>query len=308
MKTEYLREFIAFIQAGNLGAASEKLGLPQTSLSRHLSEIEHEVGFELFIRDSKYRITPAGLSFYNGAIQTLRELDMAIQKTRIESARQRVSLVIQEIPIRVPVFYNRFCELALELGQKHPEIYIDNHIMTAMASLDGLRAGQLDVAQLPMLKDSSSSKALENDDTLTVFPIADDALSVWLCIDHPLASKTSLTLADISSEPILASINYLTDSFEILIDELFGEYGLKPLFQYIETESFTDFLLECGNRNGICILPTSAEIDIRIVEQQNLRTMRPLDDPRAFITYYLAILKDSNNPGVLAFRKLLEKQ
>lgn len=309
MRTEHLEEFIAFIRAGSISTASEKLQVPQSNLSRHLSDIEKEVGVELFFRDSKYRLTPAGLAFFNGAIQILHCVEALKKKCSEVTNSPQVPLSVQETPIRVPNFYDKHCQILLELGRKFPEINIENKTVPVSNPIDALFNKLVDVAQIPVLADSEADKKVNNSQKLDSYHIASDTLAVWIDKNHLLAQRDSISIDDLVDIPIAATINYLTKSFESIILDLFKANGKTPLFKYIEADSFTDFLLDCGANNGICLLPSSAEQDVRITVWSNTRVMRPIAEKHgAAINYYLVLAADNKFPGAQMLREVLAQQ
>lgn len=53
MKIQSLREFLTLSRVKNFNVASEQLFLSQPTLSRHIKEIEEELGVPLFLRSTR---------------------------------------------------------------------------------------------------------------------------------------------------------------------------------------------------------------------------------------------------------------
>ncbi len=69
MKTEYMKEFILLAETLNFTATADRLFISQSTLSRHLTAMEHELGYPLLITSSHgVRLTPEG----EDTLQTFR--------------------------------------------------------------------------------------------------------------------------------------------------------------------------------------------------------------------------------------------
>lgn len=81
MDIKVLRYFLALAKEGTVSAAAQYLHLTQPTLSRQLSELEEELGAQLFIRGSrKITLTDDGLRFRKRA----EEIVDMVQKTQAE--------------------------------------------------------------------------------------------------------------------------------------------------------------------------------------------------------------------------------
>lgn len=76
MTIEYLEEFCAAVRLQNITRAAESLFKSQSTLSRHLSELEAELDTRLIERDNRvFRLTPAGEYFYQETQNILADLE-----------------------------------------------------------------------------------------------------------------------------------------------------------------------------------------------------------------------------------------
>ncbi len=74
-----LRYFVAVAEAGSLSAAADRLHVAQPGLSRHMHELERELGVALLVRHAR-GVTPtlAGEALARGAVELLSRLSRAI--------------------------------------------------------------------------------------------------------------------------------------------------------------------------------------------------------------------------------------
>jgi DNA-binding transcriptional LysR family regulator len=80
---KHLRYFAAAVDEGSIQAASEKLAIAQSALSRRIQDLEAELGCELLVRRAR-GVTPtrAGQAFYREALQVLEKMTDAVQVAR----------------------------------------------------------------------------------------------------------------------------------------------------------------------------------------------------------------------------------
>ena len=76
MRIEHMREFVAIREEGNFSRAARSLFMAQPALSRHVQEVERELGVRLLNRDKhSVSLTDAGERAYKGFRQILRAYD-----------------------------------------------------------------------------------------------------------------------------------------------------------------------------------------------------------------------------------------
>ncbi len=66
MQIKNMSYIIALAEAGTLSGAGKQLGISQPTLSVFLSNLEQELGIDLFLRDKKLLPTPAGRIYLEG--------------------------------------------------------------------------------------------------------------------------------------------------------------------------------------------------------------------------------------------------
>lgn len=78
MNTSALASFVAAADTGSLSRAAARLGRQLSGISRHVAELETELGARLFERTGRgVRLTAPGQRFLERARQVLRELELA---------------------------------------------------------------------------------------------------------------------------------------------------------------------------------------------------------------------------------------
>ena len=83
MQIKNMSYIIALAEAGTLSAAGKQLGISQPTLSVFLSNLEQELGIDLFLRDKKKLIpTPAGRIYLEAARRILATQEQTLQSIR----------------------------------------------------------------------------------------------------------------------------------------------------------------------------------------------------------------------------------
>ncbi len=70
--------FVKIVEAGGVTRAADKLKLPKSSVSRHLGQLEEELGMELLVRGQReLKLSEAGRSFYEAASKGIAAVEEA---------------------------------------------------------------------------------------------------------------------------------------------------------------------------------------------------------------------------------------
>lgn len=118
-----MRSYVRVHETRSFSAAAKDLRVSQPSVSKAVAQLEQELGVQLFLRSTRgLAPTDAGQKFYEHAIRTLEEADLALNSVKGGDApltgRLRVSGTItfmrQHIIPKLPVFL-----------EKHPRLSID---------------------------------------------------------------------------------------------------------------------------------------------------------------------------------------
>src|SRR5262245_36476045 len=118
-----LRLFARVARKGSFSAAGRELGVPQSSASRIVAELERRIGAALLVRNTRtVTLTDVGADFLSRIEAVLVELDEAEQSVRETPelrGRLRVgigsSLAIREVIPRLPKFLDQHPKLQVDM-------------------------------------------------------------------------------------------------------------------------------------------------------------------------------------------------
>lgn len=192
MEVHQLRYFCAVARHGTFTRASEVEHVAQPSLSQQIQKLEEELGARLFDRlPRNAKLTVFGKAFLPKAERILRELEEAKTELRDMSGNEKGEVVVGIIPTiaayLLPNLLDGFTE-------QHPQITIKIIEDITPTLLQRLHEGTIDivVAALPIAGSELISTELFEEQFYAVLPEK-----------HRLASRASISLAELNREPFL---------------------------------------------------------------------------------------------------------
>src|SRR5215467_256090 len=192
MEVHQLRYFCAVATHGTFTRASEVEHVAQPSLSQQILKLEAELGARLFDRlPRSARLTVFGKAFLPRAERILRELEEAKTALRDMSGNERGEVAVGIIPTIAAYLLPR---LLNGFAVRHPLVTIKIIEDITPALVQRLHEGTIDmaVAALPIAGSELASLELFEEKFYAVLPEK-----------HRLASRTSVSLAQLNREPFL---------------------------------------------------------------------------------------------------------
>lgn len=136
-----LRTFLAVVAAGSVRAAAADLHVTEPAVSAALTQLSHQLGAELFVRDGRgLRITAAGevyADYARSVLGMLTEAGQAVQS--VEHGRLRIGAVATASEVVLPEALGTF-------GHTHPDLMLEVTVAPRDELFDLLRHREVDVA------------------------------------------------------------------------------------------------------------------------------------------------------------------
>src|SRR4051812_17014377 len=80
---ERMRAFVRVAERGSLSAVARELGVGQSTITRHLQELETALGVALLSRTTRrITLTDEGSRYYANSVQILRLVEQAVDEAR----------------------------------------------------------------------------------------------------------------------------------------------------------------------------------------------------------------------------------
>lgn len=183
-----LRYFAAVADELHFGHAAERLHIAQPVLSRQIRELERELDATLFTRTNKrVQLTDAGRQLLDDARPLLAFSQAALRRVR----RAHAALLSLTIGFAAGV---RIAPVVQALEARHPDVQIELRQIPWQEQAETLRDGTFDVGFVRRPIDEEG---------LTLIPFLSEPRLALLSIHHPLAEMQSLSIAQLSDDPVV---------------------------------------------------------------------------------------------------------
>lgn len=205
MNIDHLQEFLELANSLNFTKAAKNLHMTQPTLSRHISELEKQVGSPLFIRTSNsVKLTNAGRLLYEKASALISSYSTLMEEVHTETAQKTTTLKVNGNALQ-PTVNRIFSKLGMRASfEQLPlrfEYYKSRSLSNEIPSpymLDALKNGEIDL----------SIETCEYLEELPCFfetlRICDEPLTILASTDNPLASLADLKIEDLFSNTLCA--------------------------------------------------------------------------------------------------------
>jgi DNA-binding transcriptional LysR family regulator len=246
MELRHLRYFVAVAEEENVSRAALKLHVSQPALGRQIRDLEEELGFSLLERSAKsVRLTEAGRTFLEEARAVLQRADEAVKSAR--------SIATGENELHVgyaPSLTARILPPTLRAFQAEmPNVRVRLHDFSTEEMLEGLQNKKLQIAFLVRLT-PALLRGLQFEE------LTRDPMCLAVAPKHPLASRRSVTLAEVVLQPLITySRKDYPDVHENLA-ALFATSKSKPRVVE-EHDSVSSLIAAVEAGNGVALAPLS---------------------------------------------------
>ncbi|MCU5781412.1 LysR family transcriptional regulator [Alcanivorax balearicus MACL04] len=148
---ERLRSFVRVVERGGLSAVARELGVGQSTVTRHLRELEEALGVPLLSRTTRrVTVTEEGRRYYARCVQILRLLDQAAAEAR--SARGAEAGTIR-LSCSAAFGVRQASRLVFAFQDRYPDIDVDFNLTDER--IDLVREGVDLALRLGPLNDSN---------------------------------------------------------------------------------------------------------------------------------------------------------
>ena len=240
MNLRFVEAYYWVVQLKSVSRAAEKLFITQSAMSSRISSLEEELGVLLLDRrDKQFRLTVAGMRFFNHA-QRLLALQREIRGEMGAGARN-VSLRIGVIE---SVLHSWLIEWVQHTRRANPDFELELTVETTPVLVDQVKRGALDLAfaALPTSGESLRSRALP-------------AMEMVFVGHKDLHRKRRYTLADLAGYDLLTFQR--GSQPHVAVIDVFREAGLE--LRRVHTISSISAMVQLVEGGfGVATLPLAA--------------------------------------------------
>ncbi len=195
VELRHLRYFVAVAEELSFTAAARRVHTAQQVLSTQIRQLEDAIGVQLFERTPRgVALTQAGAAFLDGARQTLAALDRTITMATNAAASVGGTLAVG---LNVAASGDKATDILASFKEAYPAV----NVKLTTYDLDHPAAGLLDhatdvaIVRPPILAAGIEVLTVHAEDRVFVLPAA-----------HPLAGRSTLSMADVVGQPWVAAV------------------------------------------------------------------------------------------------------
>lgn len=285
---DYSREFIVLAERLNYASAAEHLHMSTSALSRHIADLEQELGFPLFNR-APLSLTPAGQYYLESIDDLIGNLDRIISRGKEIAAQDGRPFTIYMLPCRT-TFSDIVYKAAAELRRRNPElataICVDDRFLTTEEALLQHKA------DIGVVYDGS----IIGNEAIATVQYAQAPLSAWVCRANPLAQLESLSLEDLAPYAHPRSTNRQSQTATDSIAKLFQNHGIDVQMHFRNITTRADFFLALRPDEFVIEFEEDAD-PLRL----NPDLVQLHFDPPLTRPVLLAYLKGNSDPAIRQF-------
>ena len=290
MEIHHLREFAAIAETGSFSKAARKLRIAQPPLSRHIQQLENELGIKLFIRSaSGVQITREGSMLLSQARAVLDDasalMDLAVRARAGQTGTLRIAMA--------PGLCEVVNRIRIHLVKTVPQLSIEGSDMSSAQQYAALRRRLVDVGLLRHVPD---------DDAIDAEPLFKERFVVLVSEAHPLAKKRTLKLKQLAGERLLLQDR---DWATLAHDKILSMYAAAGVMPSVATREATPgnqaSMLAVASGEAIC-LSSSGSFSRSYVPLTGLAAI-PLDEPDAELYVQVAWRKGETSTVLCDFLK-----
>src|SRR5438552_9626765 len=240
----HLYSVVILAEELNFTRAAHRLRITQSALSRQITELETQHGFQLFIRDRKTaaQLTEAGRTFVQEARSALLHAERAIHLARAAHHGYENVLLVGHPTHADCAWISTLLALRLPL---FPKLKVRLTTLFAMELVRGVLANELHMALVT---------APPTDAKLTSVPFAETRLCAVFSAGHPAAQKEQVTLEDFANDEWILLPQNVNTAIHDTILETAARTGI-PFRQAHGVINAEQAFYLVSQRAGVAILP-----------------------------------------------------
>lgn len=242
---QHIRAFLAVANSGSFAKAAIELNLSPSALTVQIQQLEEWLGVTLLERSPRQvSLTAAGQNNRGPMEKLLLDLDNIVSGSRDLAALRRGVVTIAALP--------SLCSGALPpilktFREQFPGVEVRLRDVVAQRIDALVREGEVDFG---LGVRARMSHGLDFEVVMV------DRLSLFVPLDHPLAGRDSIVLADIAGEPII--LTGRDSSVREKVEQLFAEEALT-LTPGLEANYMSTVMALVRQGLGMTLLPESAD-------------------------------------------------
>jgi DNA-binding transcriptional LysR family regulator len=240
-----IRALLIVIEEGSVNRAAVRLRITQPALSRQMKSLENDVGGKLLERESSgVKPTDLGHALVKAMRPVMESYDSAFSEVRRHARGLRSELRVGYL---FSAAQSMLAPALARLRKTHPDLKLRLHDMSPKEQIDGLRAGELDVA---LIGQEGAVAAREF--------YSQKLCSLGVCVafsaSDPLAGRKRVAIKDLKFRDFIGIDEDQMPGRNRWIASLCRSAGFKPRYAFV-TDGITNVLSQVVFESAVTLLP-----------------------------------------------------
>jgi len=245
MQLRHLECFAAVAEELHFTRAADRLHLSQPPLSRHIKELESELGVVLFRRDRRnVALTDAGKAYARRIRSILSQLDAAREEARRVHRGEVGTLAIGFVSA---LTYEFLPEMLRRCRAAMPGVHLVLHDLVPSEQIEALAAGRIDIGFAGILPENCGPEIGHR-------VLFRDRMVAALPVGHSLASKKKVPLGALGQESWVFIEKATSPGYCLFIRQLCARAGFVPRIEH-ETKRAQAMLGLVAAGLGVTLVP-----------------------------------------------------
>lgn len=284
MDLRHLRSFVAVATDRNFTRAAERLAIAQPPLSRHIRQLEEEMGVLLFDRGCRpVRLTEAGRILYEQAVQILTGIDQLGPLMRQFASSQQPRFVIGVVG---SIMYGALPEMIRRFRAHAADIEVELVELTTVEQVSALKTGRID---------AGLGRVRIDDPAIRREILYEEPLVGALSASDPLAaSGEPVSLGALAGGTLIIYPSQPRPSYADQVLSLLRDYGCTPR-KIVEVREVQTALGLVAAQSGRAIVPSS----MRHIQRRDIAYPPIVEQPTSPIILSQRRMDDSANAALV---------
>lgn len=284
-----LRYFVAVAEELSFTRAALRLHLSQPPLSQQIQSLERDLGVRLLERNKRnVALTEPGRIFLEQARQILAKAEEA--RSHVAAAAAGYSGQLRLAYTVSVSFHPALPQTLLRYRQIAPNVRIQLSEMYSEPQFAALLAGQIDIG---FVRDEPQH--VQDARGLRLSVIDREPLLLAMPSGHPLASRSSLRLADVAGDAFISQPRAMAATLYDRLVKLAAKAGFKPRIDQ-QAQQINGLLALVAAGLGLALVPAT----MRAVRLAGVSYV-PLEDADAYLLLAAASRVNDHSPALQKF-------
>jgi len=243
-----MRCFVAVAEELSFSRAAERMNMTQPPLSRQIKILEERMNLRLFERNNRHvRLTSAGASFYQSAVDIIQRSEHAVLNARQAERGETGSIALGFVPSAAFKFMPL---IAQRMQAEMPKVSLTPIEMMGYEVIEAQRSGRIDLGLTRMEVPRAEIERIR---------VVHEPFILAIPKTHQLAKKVDLSVTDLDGEAYISFTKDRGGYLKETLDALFYACRITPDTQMGASQ--THAVISLVNHGlGFALVPVSAQI------------------------------------------------